>query len=75
MYLQDFDGGEIGQAVTQAFKNISSPQQMSWLILDASQFPGGPDEVAQALLDHRCWAAVTSAYFQISSVIPLLTEN
>lgn len=32
---------------------------MSWLILDASQFPGGPDEVAQAVLDHRCWAAVT----------------
>ncbi|KAG1770436.1 hypothetical protein EDD22DRAFT_865941 [Suillus occidentalis] len=58
-YVVDFDGGEIGQAVTQAFKNISSPQQMSWLILDASQFPGGPDEVAQALLDHRCWAAVT----------------
>ncbi|KAG1775322.1 hypothetical protein EV702DRAFT_973142 [Suillus placidus] len=58
-YVVDFDGGEIGQAVTQAFKNITSPQQMSWLILDAAQFYGGPDEVAQALLDHRCWAAVT----------------
>jgi hypothetical protein len=58
-YVVDFDGGEIGQAVTQAFKNISGPQQMSWLILDAAQFPGGPDEVAQALLDHKCWAAVT----------------
>ncbi|KAG2043585.1 hypothetical protein BDR03DRAFT_996313 [Suillus americanus] len=58
-YVVDFDGGEIGQAVTQAFKNITGPQQMSWLILDAAQFPGGPDEVAQALLDHRCWAAVT----------------
>ncbi|KAG1878115.1 hypothetical protein DFJ58DRAFT_902993 [Suillus subalutaceus] len=52
-------GGEIGQAVTQAFKNVTGPEQMSWLILDAAQFPGGPDEVAQALLDHRCWAAVT----------------
>ncbi|KAG2345658.1 hypothetical protein BDR05DRAFT_930307 [Suillus weaverae] len=58
-YVVDFDGGEIGQAVTQAFKNITSPQQMSWLILDAARFPGGPDEVAQALVDHRCWAAVT----------------
>ncbi|KAG1829083.1 hypothetical protein EV424DRAFT_459316 [Suillus variegatus] len=58
-YVVDFDGGEIGQAVTQAFKNITGSQQMSWLILDAAQFPGGPDEVAQALLDHRCWAAVT----------------
>ncbi|KAG2148512.1 hypothetical protein BD769DRAFT_572233 [Suillus cothurnatus] len=58
-YVVDFDGGEIGQAVTQAFKNISGPQQMSWLILDAAQFPGGPDEVAQALLNHKCWAAVT----------------
>ncbi|KAG1881436.1 hypothetical protein C8R48DRAFT_586993 [Suillus tomentosus] len=58
-YVVDFDGGEIGQAVTQAFKNITGSQQMSWLILDAAQFPGGPDEVTQALLDHRCWAAVT----------------
>ncbi|KAG1890397.1 hypothetical protein F4604DRAFT_1568022 [Suillus subluteus] len=58
-YVVDFDGGEIGQAVTQAFKNVTGPEQMSWLILDAAQFPGGPDEVAQALLDHRCWAAVT----------------
>ncbi|KAG2368326.1 hypothetical protein BDR07DRAFT_1391088 [Suillus spraguei] len=39
--------------------NITGLEQMSWLILDASQFPGGPDEVAQALLDHKCWAAVT----------------
>ncbi|KAG1737631.1 hypothetical protein EDB19DRAFT_1928366 [Suillus lakei] len=58
-YVVDFDGGEIGQAVTQAFKNITGPQQLSWLILDATQFPGGPDDVAQALLDHKCWAAVT----------------
>ncbi|KAG2078806.1 hypothetical protein BDR04DRAFT_997002 [Suillus decipiens] len=58
-YVVDFDGGEIGQAVTQAFRNITGLEQMSWLILDASQFPGGPDEVAQAVLDHRCWAAVT----------------
>ncbi|KAG1815950.1 uncharacterized protein BJ212DRAFT_203601 [Suillus subaureus] len=58
-YVVDFDGGEIGQAVRQAFRDTTGPQQMSWLILDAAQFPGGPDEVAQALLDHRCWAAVT----------------
>ncbi|KAG2150475.1 hypothetical protein DEU56DRAFT_780199 [Suillus clintonianus] len=58
-FVVDFDGGEIGQAVTQAFKNITGPQQMSWLILDAAQFPGGPEDVAQALLDHKCWAAVT----------------
>ncbi|KAG0706105.1 hypothetical protein DFH29DRAFT_903615 [Suillus ampliporus] len=58
-FVVDFDGGEIGQAVTQTFKNINDPQQLSWLILDAAQFPNGPDDVAQALLDHRCWAAVT----------------
>ncbi|OAX42269.1 hypothetical protein K503DRAFT_375112 [Rhizopogon vinicolor AM-OR11-026] len=58
-FVVDFDGGEIGQAVTQAFQNISSPQQVSWVIVDAAQFPNGPDDVAQALLDHRCWVAVT----------------
>ncbi|KAG1734751.1 uncharacterized protein EDB91DRAFT_586266 [Suillus paluster] len=58
-FVVDFDGGEIGQAVTQTFKNINGPQQVSWLILDATRFPNGPDDVVQALLDHRCWAAVT----------------
>jgi len=29
------------------------------LILDATQFPNGPDDVTGALLDHKCWAAVT----------------
>ncbi|KAH7888592.1 hypothetical protein F5I97DRAFT_722046 [Phlebopus sp. FC_14] len=58
-YVVDFDGGEIGRAVTQAFTSIHSPEQMSWLAIDPGQFPNGPSDVEAALLDDRCWAAVT----------------
>ncbi|KIJ67894.1 hypothetical protein HYDPIDRAFT_126365 [Hydnomerulius pinastri MD-312] len=58
-YVVDFDGGEIGQAVTQAFSSIHSQEQLSWLVIDAAEFPNGPSDVQAALLDDRCWAAVT----------------
>ncbi|KAH7913173.1 hypothetical protein BJ138DRAFT_1171485 [Hygrophoropsis aurantiaca] len=57
-YVVDFDGGQIGQAVTQTFADIHSPNQLTWLIKDASEFPNGPSDVAAALLDDRCWAAI-----------------
>lgn len=60
--LQDFDGGQIGQAVTQAFSMLHGQEQLSWLVKDPSEFPNGPWDVQLALLNHRCWAAVTSVY-------------
>ncbi|KAN0091251.1 Protein of unknown function (DUF3533) domain containing protein [Tylopilus felleus] len=58
-YVVDFDGGQIGQALTQAFSAIQGDEELSWLIKDPSEFPNGPSDVQAALLDNRCWAAVT----------------
>ncbi|KAI9571106.1 hypothetical protein HD554DRAFT_249739 [Boletus coccyginus] len=66
-YVVDFDGQRIGQAVTQAFSTISGHKQLSWLVQDPSEFPNGPSDVQVAVLNHRCWVAV--------SVSPGATSN
>ncbi|KAH8119235.1 hypothetical protein DFH11DRAFT_1563712 [Phellopilus nigrolimitatus] len=59
-WIVDFDGGPIGQTVTQAFLNATGrPEQMSWKAVDASQFANGVDDVAQAVVDEKAWVAVT----------------
>ncbi|KAH7925949.1 hypothetical protein BV22DRAFT_399074 [Leucogyrophana mollusca] len=58
-YVVDFDGGQIGQTVTGAFASINGRNQMSWLIMNASEFPNGPSDLAAAVLDNRCWAAIS----------------
>lgn len=47
--------------MTQAFSAIQGDEELSWLIKDPSEFPNGPSDVQAALLDNRCWAAVTGA--------------
>lgn len=37
-------------------------EQLSWLVKDPSEFPNGPSDVQMALLNHRCWVAVTGAH-------------
>lgn len=37
-----------------------SPEQLSWFVVPASQFPGGVEEVADAVAQNRVWVAVTS---------------
>ncbi|KAF8557599.1 hypothetical protein OG21DRAFT_1406656 [Imleria badia] len=58
-YVVDFDGGQIGQAVTQGFSTLHGHEQLSWLVKEPSEFPNGPSDVQMALVNHRCWAAVT----------------
>ncbi|KAH0827967.1 hypothetical protein J3R83DRAFT_3605 [Lanmaoa asiatica] len=58
-YVVDFDGGQIGREVTQAFSTLHGHEQLSWLVKDPAEFPNGPSDVQMALLDHRCWVAVT----------------
>jgi hypothetical protein len=55
----DFDGEQIGQAVTQAFSTLHGHEQLSWLVQDPAGFPNGPSDVQMAVLNHHCWVAVT----------------
>ncbi|EIW83216.1 hypothetical protein CONPUDRAFT_101913 [Coniophora puteana RWD-64-598 SS2] len=57
----DFDGGEIGQTVTSMYRNISGISQLTWHILDAEQFPGGPAQVGDAVVDEQFWIGVVVA--------------
>jgi hypothetical protein len=59
--IADFDGGEIGAAVTQAYMNhTGAKEQISWQVIPPSTYPGGEADVIRAVLDEKCWIAVTS---------------
>ncbi|KAI0343451.1 hypothetical protein BDW22DRAFT_1355893 [Trametopsis cervina] len=59
-WIVDFDGGEIGSTVTQAYlNNTGAQEQITWRVIPATQFPNGEADVAQAVLDEKCWIAVT----------------
>ena len=62
-HLQDFDGGSIGAAVTEAYLSVTGPkEQLSWYTVPASHFPNGESDIAPAIVDERAWVAVVSAY-------------
>lgn len=59
--VQDFDGGVIGSSVTQAYLDVTGPQeQISWYTVPASNFPNGESDIATAVVDEKCWVAIVS---------------
>ncbi|KDR66503.1 hypothetical protein GALMADRAFT_80808 [Galerina marginata CBS 339.88] len=58
-WVVDFDGGLIGQNVAQALTSQSGPSKVTWTVIPASQFPGGPSEVGAAVLEEHTWTAIT----------------
>ncbi|KAL5507147.1 hypothetical protein ACEPAH_6603 [Sanghuangporus vaninii] len=59
-WIIDFDGGAIGQTVIQVFQNnTGQPQQLTWKVVDASQFPNFPQDVEHAVVNDRTWAAIS----------------
>ncbi|KAF8134559.1 hypothetical protein EV363DRAFT_1257791 [Boletus edulis] len=74
-YVVDFDGEQIGQTVTQAFSNLHGNKQLSWLVKNASEFPNGPPDVQAALVDHRCWVAVTINPGATSNLIAAINKT
>ncbi|KDQ49509.1 hypothetical protein JAAARDRAFT_42827 [Jaapia argillacea MUCL 33604] len=57
-WIVDYDGGEIGQAVTQALLSVSGPKNfMSFQVVPASQFPS-PSDLAAAILDEKAWMGI-----------------
>jgi hypothetical protein len=63
-HQQDFDGGSVGQAVSQAFVAATGPKdQMTWVIRDPQDFPNGMADVEKAVGESHPWAAVASTSF------------
>ncbi|KAI5123660.1 hypothetical protein M0805_001690 [Coniferiporia weirii] len=59
-WVVDFDGGVVGQTVIEVFQNNTGQlQQMTWRVVDASQFVNGAEDVANAVVQEKTWAAVT----------------
>lgn len=58
--MQDFDGGVIGKSVVDILNQPSSASKVSWSVIPASNFPGGPSEVGASVLEEHTWVAITS---------------
>ncbi|TFL04210.1 hypothetical protein BDV98DRAFT_563751 [Pterulicium gracile] len=59
-FVVDFDGGPIGNATVTA---LTGPQfrgdrMIDWQIQDSSLWPGGPEQLREAILDQRAWLGV-----------------
>ena len=51
----------IGQSVSQALgANQGSQSRVTWTIVPATNFPGGPQELADAVRNEQIWTAVAS---------------
>lgn len=60
---QDFDGGLVGQTVSEALTSnqFQGFSKVTWEVVPASRFSGGPDELANAIRHEDAWTAVSSA--------------
>lgn len=56
--IQDFDGGVVGQEVTQGLR--SQTNLITWSVVPAAGFPSGVQDVAHAVMEQHTWVAVTS---------------
>ena len=59
-YIQDFDRGLVGQTVVQGLTSPAGLSQVTWTVVNASEFPEGPSQVRHALIQQRTWVAVIS---------------
>ncbi|KAF7350041.1 DUF3533 domain-containing protein [Mycena venus] len=55
-WIVDFDGGSVGQGVVQAFSAINpGTGGISWSVVPASEFPGGIEQLEDAILREKTW--------------------
>ncbi|KAJ2921996.1 hypothetical protein H1R20_g15099, partial [Candolleomyces eurysporus] len=58
-WVVDFDGGFIGQSVSQALgSNQGSQSRVTWTVISATNFPGGPQQLSDAVRNEEIWTAV-----------------
>ncbi|TFK64732.1 hypothetical protein BDN72DRAFT_801842, partial [Pluteus cervinus] len=62
-WIVDFDGGQIGSTITQGLTSAAlvqaSGSYVAWIVVPSSNFPNGPSDVAEKVLDEKAWVAVT----------------
>ncbi|KAF7310322.1 DUF3533 domain-containing protein [Mycena indigotica] len=59
-WVVDFDGGAVGQAVSNALGAIPSGRGgVRWTVVPASRFPGGIAQLQDEIVDEKAWYAVT----------------
>lgn len=69
MLYQNFYQGVIGTTVTQAYlNNTRANKQINWYTVPVSMFQNGESDVANAVLNHDYWAAVSGEVFCLLSV-------
>ncbi|KAF4596975.1 hypothetical protein EYR40_007425 [Pleurotus pulmonarius] len=60
LFVIDFDGGEIGQAVLQGIQNVpAAATKVHWEVHSAGEFPNGAADVSAAVLEEHCWVAIS----------------
>lgn len=55
---QDFDGGSIGTAITEAITKTSGT--VTWKVIPASEFPNGVSGMADRVVEEHSWSAIAS---------------
>lgn len=65
----DNTGGSVGQTVVQAAQAAQSQGRIAWTVYPPDAFPGGPDQVAQAVLGEHTWVALVSECSMASLVV------
>ncbi|KAJ7319411.1 hypothetical protein DFH08DRAFT_713771 [Mycena albidolilacea] len=59
-WIVDFDGGAVGQSVSNALISINAGTSgIAWQVVPASQFPGGISQLQNAIVQEKTWYAVT----------------
>ncbi|KIM40132.1 hypothetical protein M413DRAFT_171492 [Hebeloma cylindrosporum] len=57
-WIVDFDGDQVGKFVTKELSGLSG-RSITWRVRQSAEFPSGPNELVEAILDEGCWIAVT----------------
>jgi hypothetical protein len=58
-WIVDFDADMLGRNISQRLASFSD-RRIIWQIRDAREFPNGPEDVQLAIVEEKCWVAVTS---------------
>ncbi|KAI0063579.1 hypothetical protein BV25DRAFT_385006 [Artomyces pyxidatus] len=59
-WVVDFDGGAIGQAISQAVLSTNGPSDtMTWSAVSPDQFPNGMSDVENDIVQQKSWAIIT----------------
>ncbi|KAF6761280.1 hypothetical protein DFP72DRAFT_1090248 [Ephemerocybe angulata] len=58
-WVVDFDGGAIGQTVSQALVSNQGPGKVEWTVVPAANFPGGVEDLAHAVRHEDVWVAIS----------------